>query len=359
MSVRHDGTVRRRRRRGEGTVYRSDDSWIARFPLGTVNGKRVSKRVRCRTEREALAELERLRRSYGQGVEPAAGTLGHYLEGWLRAHGRRIRASTATSYRGHVILHLDPLLGGIPLARLRPSDVRRLVDELERKGLRPATIVRVVTTLRIALGAAVRDRLIPDNAADIRELPRVERKSIRALTDTDADAIVEVVRGHWCKYIIRLLLGSGMRLGEAIGLDQGDLVLNKGFVRVRVTKSEIRAIQVTDDAVDALRASVAAAPRRGPNEPVFFGVRKRDRMRGDSVTQAFPRLMEQAGLGHLTPHGLRHGAATLMLSAGIPMRAIADQLGHRNPALTARVYAHVTADLQRAAVAALERKKAR
>lgn len=350
---------RRRRRRGEGTVYRSDGSWIARYPLGTINGKRVSKRVRCDSEREALAELERLRRSYGAGVEPAAGTLGQYLEAWLRGHSRRVRRSTAVSYRGHVELHIAPLLGGIPLSRLRPTDVRRLVDDLERKRLKPATIVRVITTLRIALGAAVRDRIIPDNPADIRELPRVERKPVRALTDEEADRIIEAVEGHWCEYIVRVLLGSGMRLGEAIGLDQGDLMLDAAYVRVRVSKTDIRAVLVTEDAVDALRASVASAPRRGAAEPVFFGSRTGDRLRGDSVTQAFPRLMQAAGFGHLTPHGLRHGAATLMLSAGIPMRAIADQLGHRNPSLTERTYAHVTARLAKAAIASLERRKAR
>ncbi|PZR64181.1 MAG: hypothetical protein DLM71_03055 [Chloroflexi bacterium] len=351
--------MRRRRRRGEGSIYRSDGSWIARYPLGTINGRRASKRVRCASEREALAELERLRRAYGAGAEPAGGTLDAYLDGWLRAHGRSVRRSTLTSYRGHVELHIGPLLGGIGLARLRPSDVRRLVDQLERKRLAAGTIVRIVTTLRIALNAAVADRIIPDNPAARIKLPRSEREPVRALTAVEADAILAAVGGHWCEQLVRLLLGSGMRLGEAIGLDQGDLLLNRNFVRVRVSKSGVRAVPITADAAEALRAALAAAPRRGPSEPVFFGPRSRDRLRGDSVSAVFPRLMHRAGIGHLTPHGLRHGAATLMLSAGIPMRAIADQLGHRNPSLTARVYAHVIPELQRAAVDALERRMRR
>ena len=277
----------------------------------------------------------------------------------MRSHGRRVRVSTLTSYTGHVRSHIVPLLGGIPLSRLRPADVRRLVDDLERKRLAPATIVRVVTTLRIALRSAIRDRLIPDNPADIRELPRVERAPVRPLYQSEADTIVEAVAGTWLELIVRLLLGSGMRLGEAIGLDQGDLALDAGFVRVRVSKTTIRAVPITEDAVAALREALASAPRRGSAEPVFFAPRGRGRMVGSSVSHALPKLLEPHGLGHITPHALRHGAATLMLADGVPMRVIAEQLGHRNPALTSRLYAHVIPESQRSAISSLERRKAR
>jgi integrase len=122
-------------------------------------------------------------------------------------------------------------------------------------------------------------------------------------------------------------------------------------------------VPVSDDAVEALREALRQAPRVGPDEPVFFeprrprGRRVRDRLRGDSVTHALPRILEAKGLARLTPHKLRHGAATLMLADGTPMRVIAEQLGHRNPALTARVYAHVVPEAQRAAVRSLEPRR--
>lgn len=357
---RHNAAVARRRRgrRGEGTVYRSDGAWIARFPLGTVNGKRLTKRVRCHSEREARAELERLQRAYGAGAEPATGTLGAYLAEWLRSK-RDVRASTLTSYEGHVRLHIDPLLGGILLAKLRPADVRRLVDDLERKHLSAGSITRVVTTLRIALNAAVGDRVIFDNAAARINLPRSDRDPVRPLTHVEADAVFEAIGGTWIGPIVRLLLGSGLRLGEAIGLDQRDLMLDTGFVRVRRSKTSIRAVPISDDAVEALREALSLAPRRGADEPVFYSPRHaRERLRGSSVSHALPRLLRAAGLPALTPHALRHGAATLMLADGHPMRVIAEQLGHRNPALTARVYAHVIPEAQRAAVGSLQRRKA-
>ena len=351
--------MRRRRRRGEGSVYKSQGSWIARFPLGTIDGKRVTRRRRCVTEREALAALEQMRRLYGSGGTPASGSLGAYLDEWL-AGWTEIQKTTYESYAGHIRLHIKPLLGGIPLAKLQPADVRRLIDEVRRKGRAPRTIGLVITTLRIALNAAVAERIITDNPAKHVKLPRVDMVPVRPLTHDEADAILDAVEGHWIGPIVRLLLGSGIRLGEALGLDQRDLLLDAGFIRVRKSKTYVRAVPISGDAADALRESLAIAPRRGPNEPVFFGPRKaRHRLQRWSVSQALPRLLEPHGLGHITPHQLRHGAATLMLTDGHQMRVIAEQLGHKNPAITARYYAHVVPESQRSAVASLERRKAR
>jgi hypothetical protein len=161
----------RRGRRGDGTVYWSkrDRRWIARLPLGTVDGVRRDKREKCLTEDDAKAALKRLRRDYAPGR--TTDTLDGWLADWLPSHAASVRASTATSYRGHVKNHIRPLLGGIPLAELGPADVRRLIADMERKttcrtGCRkkhehpliaPETIRHVVRTLSAALNAAVRD----------------------------------------------------------------------------------------------------------------------------------------------------------------------------------------------------------
>lgn len=358
--VRHDVPMARRGRRGEGTVFYShaDRRWIARYPLGIIRGRRQDKRVKCRTERQANGELERLRRAYGTGASPVNGTLDEYLEGWLSTP-RDIEPSTLRSYTEHVNRHISPLLGGIPVVQLRPSDVERLIrDRSKAKGkggkiLSPATVGRIVTTLRIALNRAVRRGELAVNVAALVELPRARQPTVQAMSAGHADRILEAVEGHWLEPITRLLLGTGLRLGEAVSLNQSDVFLDEAFVRIRKSKTSIRAVPISPDAVDALRLARKRAPRRGPDDPVFFGERGGLRLPASSVTHALPRLLVAAGLPRLTPHGLRHGAATLMVAGGVHMRIVAEQLGHRNPALTARVYAHVVPEVQRGAVAAL------
>jgi integrase len=354
------GVARRRRRRGEGSVYRSQGSWIACYPLGVVGGRRLTKRKRCRSEREALLELEQMRRDYGRSANPSTATVGQWLTDWQRSHKRGLRDSTADNYAANIKLHIDPFIGGIPLARLQAADVRRVIDHAERTGLAAATIHKVITILRSALKAAVAEQVIPHSPAVGIRLPRIDNEPVRPVSHAEAEQVRVAVMGTWMEYVVRLLLGSGLRLGEAIGLNQSDLELDTGYVRLRKSKTRIRAVPISNDAVLALRQALIASPRRGPGEPVFFGPsKKRERMRTSSVSHALPRLLESHGLPRLTPHGLRHAAATVMLFDGVPMRVIAEQLGHRNPALTARLYAHVVPDQQRDAVRSLERGLAR
>lgn len=360
----------RRGRRGDGTVYWSkrDRRWIARFPLGSTDGTRRDKRVKCATEDEADAALRRLRRDYTPGR--TTDTLDAWLSEWLPAHTRGIRESTAISYRGHVKHHIRPLLGGIPIAELGAADVRRLVAELERKPKRrtrkgekpedvprlcPETIRHVIRTLSAALNAAARDGLVTRNVTTGVRLPRADREPVVPMRPETAEAIIEAVADTWIERPVRVLLGSGMRLGEAMGLDQGDVL--PGYVRVRRSKTTVRAVPVSDDAQAALAEAIRKAPRIGADEPVFFAPNGVGRMLGPSVSHALPRILVAAGLARLTPHALRHGVATLMLADGTSMRTISEQLGHRNPAITARVYAHVLPEAQVRALASLPKRR--
>lgn len=333
--------------------------WIARVSLGTVQGKRIRRKVRAATEGQARRELERLQRAYGAGADPATMALDLYLTDWLAAHKGTVRASTLAAYQSHVTHHISPLLGGMHVAKIQPRDVRRLIaDRLAGKTrygkpLSPTTVARIVTTLHIALQQLVDEGAIPTNPADVR-LPRSVAEPVRPMTLTDAETIIDATRDSWLGPLVRFLLGSGVRLGEACALNQGDVKLAEGYVRLRKSKTTVRAVPVAMDGLAALEEAIRLAPRAGRDEPVFFGPKTGDRLRGMTVSHALPKLLERAGLPRLTPHALRHGHATMLLTSGAPMRVIAEQLGHRNPALTARVYAHVVPESQRAAVGLLD-----
>jgi integrase len=347
----------RRFHRGEGSVYfsKSDRTWIAWFPLGMRDGKRTGKRARARSFEAARAKLDDLRRAYGAGVDPAAGTLDEYLAEWLESH-RGPRESTRMTYALHVKLHISPLLGGIRVADLRPADVRWLIADRLKAGKSAAYVRRIVTTLHIALQRGVDERRLSDNAAHGVQLPRVEQHVVEAMSDTQAAAIVDAVKGTYLEGLVALLEGSGMRLGEALGLDQGDLHLDERWVQVRTSKTTVRAIRISDDAAAALERHVSRLKVRGDAEPLFVGPKTGERLRGQTVSHALPRILEANGLPALSPHALRHGVATRMVAKGVPMRHVAEQLGHRNPSLTERTYAHVAPESLAQHVRLLNRK---
>lgn len=276
-------------------------------------------------------------------------TVAEYLEQWL-ARKRSIRESTRLQYENHVRVHLIPELGAMPIGKLRRQHIEAFIVERSahvspktKKPLSPSTVRAILVTLKSALEDGV-PRDIPDNPAAKVQPPSVRRPPVQAMTINEARDVLAAFRGTWLEQLVRFLLGSGCRIGEALALNQTDV--QDTFVRLRRSKTALRAVRVTDDGMAALREAIAAAPRRGKDEPVFFSPRPnhegmRDRLARDSVNHAFTRILEENGLRHLSPHGLRHGTATLMLTLGAPMQSIADQLGHRNPGLTMRTYAHV------------------
>lgn len=343
----------RRGRRGDGSIVERDGKYLARFSR-TEGGirKRESRTFTLRNEAEWwLSQAKR------HGEAPADVRVGEYLERWLRGK-RKIRESTRLQYENHIRVHIVPVLGGFRLVDLRSRHVEALLDDLLRRvsrgtgrPLSPATAGKILVTLRSALDVAV-PRDIPDNPAARAEIPKVEREPVKALTPADAAALVRAVRGTWMENIVRVLLGSGMRVGEAVALNQGDV--HNGWVQLRKSKTTIRAVRLSADADGAIHDAIKVAPRRGKGEPVFFGQRTADRLRRDSLTAALPRHLERAGLSRLTPHGLRHGTATLMVAAGVHMRVVAEQLGHANASMTARVYAHVSPESAKAAIDVLD-----
>lgn len=359
--------MRRRGKRGAGSIT---ERWVG--PKGhkrkvyqarvstTEGGKRVRKAKSFDFRDDAAWWL----REASRGGAPDRLTVAAYLERWL-AGKRDLRESTRLQYENHVRVHIVPELGGFELTELTRAHVERFVNgrsryvsESTHRKLSASTVRAILVTLRSALEEGV-PRELPDNPARRVRAPRVQREPVRAVGTVEAKRILAAVRGTWVEPIARFLFGSGLRIGEALSIDQGMIDWPNGKVRIGKSKTGIRRLSVTADAMDALRLALVDAPRLGPKEPVFFGPKpsrsgQRDRLSRHSVAHALPRLLAGASIEHLTPHGLRHAHATTRLELGHDIETIAAQLGHKNPTMTRNVYAHVTERSQRATLAELD-----
>jgi integrase len=320
-------------------------------------------------------------------ADPDAGGRGpaaaEWLEGWLAR--ARLRDSTRRSYRGHVRNHLCPRLAGVLLADLDVAVLQRLFTGMLEDGMTEATARRVYCTVRSALNAAVRERLIPDNPARYLQLPagrrphaviwtrrRVKdwrrtgkRPAVAVWTPAQTRRFLTSVAGHPLCTAFLVLALRGLRRGEACGLRWSDLDLDAGLAYVnrqvqRVkgvlatcplkTPASCRAVGLDPEIVAALRAlrraqmEYAQAHGIPPGRYVFPGTGGGP-LRPEYLTVAFGRLVKTAGLPPVRLHDLRHGAATLMLLAGAELKVIADQLGHSSVVLTADTYLSVAIEL--------------
>lgn len=340
---------RREHRRGEGSVYQSNGVWMAAFTVGYRDGKRIRRKRASRdgTKKGAGRELAKLQRWYGHVGDVGTMTLGAYLDEWLEMVQPTVAPGSLVAYRGHVENHIKPLLGGIFVAELHQRDVRRLIRDRITAGKSAQTVVGIVSTLRSALAVAVRDGDLPANVAAGLDLPRVDRAPVEAMTPERATAILEAVKDddHGSLYVT--LLGTGLRLGEALALDWQDIDLDSGRLTVKAGKSRSarRSLPLPRFVVTALRKhKVAKGGRNGP----VWAISK------STALRTFRGLLAEADVPYLTLHQLRHGTATLLLQRGVPMREISDILGHASPALTARTYAHVSEAQKRRAMSTLD-----
>ncbi len=365
-----------RRTRGEGSLYRvADGAWRGAV---LVNGKR--RYVSGRTKTETAARVAKLRSEADRGI--AAGprlTVNDQLTAWMGAVRQRVRPSTLRGYEQHVRTNIRPALGKVSLARLTPTDVERMQELMMISGRAPRTAKAARTVLALALGDAVRDGLIPRNVAKLARPPRIERSELAVLTAPQARTLIGATQEDPNGPLYTLALTSGLRQGELLGLAWGDVDLDAGQLTVRrslarnalggfslrppKTDRSRRTISLPAPGVDALRRQW----RRQAELRIASGAAWQDRddlvftddigrpLMGYNVTRDFSIALREAGLPHVRFHDLRHTMATLAISSGVPLRTVADALGHSTITITADVYAHVTPEMKREVATALDR----
>src|SRR3712207_5690235 len=143
------------------------------------------------------------------------------------------------------------------LDRLRPSDVEALVLAKRRAGLSASSVRSIYAVLRAALDVAVRDGLIQRNPAALVKRPAVERKDAGYLSAQQAEALLEAVRGDRLEALYRVMLATGLRRGEALGLHWSDVDLHAAVLRGRWTLSRTSAgLELGEPKTDKSRRTV-------------------------------------------------------------------------------------------------------
>jgi integrase len=373
--------VRRRRPRGEGTVYTTKHGRIRAATL--VDDPETGQRKRLvasgRTQGEARSKLADAVRDFESGRGPSQ-TFEAYLGRWLPALRARVRPSSWAQREQHCRLHIAPAFGKLALSDLTPGHVERLTARLVAGGLSPTTAHHIRTTIGMVLRDAQRDGLVARNVALLARPPRAIRPELHVLTADQTRRLLAAVADDEFGPAITMAATTGLRQGELLGLAWADVDIESSHPTLVVrrtlakasgtdwvlsepkTRRSRRTLELAPRAVAALAVQRARqdAMRVGAGDLwqdvaglVFTDALGRP-LRPWDVTKAFRAALARHGLPKVRFHDLRHGAASMMLAAGVPMKLVSDALGHSTIAITADVYSHLDREQRRAAATAIE-----
>jgi len=307
----------------------------------------------------------------GEYVDKSSTTVADYLREWLQTYQVAVKPTTFEGYRHNVEHYVIPRIGNLRLQAVRPAIISKLYRDLldhggRREGpLSPLTVDGIHRTLRKAFNDAVRvEQLLPSNPVVRATRPKARGKERADLWTTEQlRTFLAVAAGHRIGAFYRLAAYTGARRGELthmrwsdLDLDAAELTISGsaatiGAVRVEGTTKGGRSRVVSLDAgtVEVMRAhrkaqlaeQLAARTWWQDGDNLVFLREDGAPMHTDTPTALMPKLIAQAGLPHTRLHDLRHLHATTLLLAGVPVHVVAARLGHADPAITLRVYAHV------------------
>lgn len=178
-------------------------------------------------------------------------------------------------------------------------------------------------------------------------LPRSEKKAAHFINEKQYKiflaAVDKPIRGYNSKnrmrnvLIVKMLYETGLRISELCALNR-DSIRDRQFVVIGKSK-EPRVCFITEE-LEAMINNYLDT-RDDDNEALFISDLYKERLTTHNVQEIFRRLSKRSGIGHVTPHTLRHSYATRFLEKGVDIRIISTLLGHQNVATT-QTYTHVT-----------------
>ncbi|MGE7434035.1 tyrosine-type recombinase/integrase [Kitasatospora sp. NPDC001175] len=349
-------------------------TWAFAVEVPSTDGhRRTIRRAGFPTEVDARIALRRFNQSLPAFViiDPRQ-TTADYLITWLAEKELHLKPTTIARYRAYIEQDLIPALGTIPLDDLTRQHLSAFVTTQLRHHRGKVTVHRIMSTLSSALSSAVTGERLARNPAKPPLISRPAPAERHLWTEEEAAHFLRFthVTDPLFADLAELMIGTGMRKGEALALQWDDVHLRERTLFVRATLSVIDNNQLllttpktkgsrtwvalSDRAADALddRAGSRAFGQITPAGGYVFHRHGRP-LHPKSALDRFYLLCDKAGVRRIALHDLRHLAASFAMAAGTPLSVVSKTLRHRTLSTTANIYADLTHLAARAAVDAI------
>jgi integrase len=303
-------------------------------------------------------------------------------EQWLANIKANVSPRSHERYEEIAKKNLIPLLGAIPLTKLKPIQISAAYTKAlangrrdGKGGLSARTVHHMHRLLKQALAQAVRWQLLIRNPVDAVDPPKVERHSMTTYDMAQTVAAIEAMRGTVMFIPAVLGLLCGMRRGEISALKWRNFDLTtgqisvvasveqmNGGVRLKETKNgRARTIAMSGTVRDELRAhrlrqaeDMLKLGRRLTEDDFVAALADGSLMQPTFITHEWVDLISATNLPRVRFHDLRHAHATHMLSLGIHPKVASERLGHSRVGTTLDLYSHVLPGMQEDAAAKLD-----
>jgi integrase len=302
----------------------------------------------------------------GSYVDASAGKvlIGRLAEEWFAAKVD-VKATTKARIRSLLDVHVLPRWGTTPVGKVTRGGVQGWIGDLVESGQSPASVKKIHGVLSGVLTVAVKDRYVNGNPCDGVNLPRVLAAKRRYLTALQVEKLAESAatptgrsRGLRTgatfgqnRLVVYVLAYTGLRWGELAALHVSSVDLlrrritiseavsdvdGRGLVWSTPKDHESREVGIPSFLVGLLSAHMAGKDRDALVFPSHLGGPLKHRAERRAW---FDGAASAIGVPGLTPHELRHTAASLAVSAGTHVKAVQRMLGHASAAMTLDTYA--------------------
>ena len=377
-----------KRANGEGTIVKNmrngvQKGWRASITIGIGdNGKIKRKEFTGKTQQDVKKKLEEYKKEMLLGTISSDDkiTVSEWYYTWLFDYRiKDLKPKSFEKYEGIYRNYIkDSELGKIKLKDLRATHIQRYYNKLQ--DTKPiSTIKGINTRLKPCLGEAEKQGYIQKNYCKMVTLPKDNnKKTIQVLTQQQQKLFIEAIKGHKLEMLFLIALGTGLRLGELLGLKWSDIDFNTGILTVNRTLSRVknqttskyevieqtpktknsnRTIPIPNDILNKLKEHKKNQSKQRlfvgegyiNNNYVFtddIGNPIDDKRPGRNLKSTLAKL----SIEPIKFHALRHTYATRLFEANVPPKTVQVLMGHYDISITMDIYTHVMEDAKLEAI---------
>lgn len=337
------------------------------------NRKRYRRTVECKTKSQAEKELAKfVAEIEGDNfIEPSKLTFKSYANKWLDDYARpNLAPKTAYEYERLLELRILPFFGHMKLNKIKPIHILDFYKALQSEGtLSNNSIMHYHRLLRKMFNDAVKWQILNDNPVVRVDPPATTKPKAKYYDEEDIDKLMKALEGEPTKYVCAILvtMASGFRLGELMGLQWKHIDFKNNTIEIEQSNQYLpgegtftkdpknensnRIISIPEPTMRILKIHETNEKEKmlkcgelwkgGDFQNNFIFTQWNGKpMHPGTPSKWFSQFIERKGLKKITFHQLRHTSATMLIHAGLNVRALSARLGHSNTSTTLNIYSH-------------------